>query len=368
MITSRRWHQVYEHQTYEEILQRMLDRVPDNVDKREGSLIYSALAPAAAELAQMYIELDVLYSLTFVDTAEGEELTKRCAEMGVYRKPATKARREGIFKGSNGIEMDVPIGSRFSIEDVTYKAIEKITTGHFILECETAGTIGNMKFGDLLPIDYIEGLVSATLGVVLIPGEDEESDEALRQRYYQTVNEPAFGGNISDYKQTINAIDGVGGTKVFPVWQGGGTVKCTIISSEYSVPSSQLVNHVQTIVDPIENSGEGLGTAPIGHKVTIVGVTGKTINIETTIALAQGVTVGQVQSSIENVIAEYLLSLRKEWANQVQLVVRIAQIDARILTVPGVVDVSNTKLNGATNNITLGEEEIPILGMVTINA
>lgn len=50
---------MYEEVTYEEILERMLERVPDDMDKREGSLIYDALAPAAIELQIMYIELDL---------------------------------------------------------------------------------------------------------------------------------------------------------------------------------------------------------------------------------------------------------------------------------------------------------------------
>ena len=41
---------MYEEVTYESILERMLEKVPDNMDKREGSIIYDALAPAAVEL------------------------------------------------------------------------------------------------------------------------------------------------------------------------------------------------------------------------------------------------------------------------------------------------------------------------------
>ena len=55
---------MYEEVTYEEILERMLERVPDDMDKREGSLIYDALAPAAIELQIMYIELDVILKET----------------------------------------------------------------------------------------------------------------------------------------------------------------------------------------------------------------------------------------------------------------------------------------------------------------
>ncbi|NLG89960.1 MAG: phage portal protein, partial [Clostridiaceae bacterium] len=35
---------MFEEQTFEAIMQRMLDRVPNNIDKREGSIIWNALA------------------------------------------------------------------------------------------------------------------------------------------------------------------------------------------------------------------------------------------------------------------------------------------------------------------------------------
>lgn len=358
---------MYESQTYEVILQRMLDRVSNDVDKRAGSVIWDALAPAAAELAQMYIELDVNYNLSFVDTATGDELTRKCAEFGVNREPATKARRKGLFYASGDVPLDVPVGSRFSINDVNYVAISKIVTGQWTLECEQTGIIGNQEFGALLPIDYVNNLARAELTDVLVPGEDEETDDALRARYYEVVNEPAFGGNISDYKQFINAIDGVGATKVFPTWQGGGTVKCTIIGADWNPPSTALITDVQTKVDPVVNSGKGYGTAPIGHTVTITGVTALTINVSTTVTLEAGTTAGQVQGPIEDAIDAYLLGLRKSWSTQDQIIVRVALIEAAILNVPGVIDVANTTLNGSAANITLGTEEAPNLGTVVIN-
>jgi uncharacterized phage protein gp47/JayE len=357
---------VYEHQTYEAILQRMLDRVPADIDKRPGSVIYDALAPAAAELAQLYAELDINYNLSFADTATGEYLTRRAAEFGIQRKPATRARREGRFYGASDVPLDILLGSRFSIEGINYAAVSKISTGIYNLECETAGTIGNQHFGALLPITFVPGLSRAELGAVLVPGEDEEDDETLRQRYYAAVNEPPFGGNVADYKQKIGAIEGVGNVKIFSVWQGGGTVKCAIIASDWSAPSPTLVSEVQEAIDP-PPQGEGYGLAPIGHRVTIAGVQPVTIDVTTTVTLAESVTPGQVQEPIGDVIESYLLSLRKDWAAQSQLVVRVSQIEAAILTVPGVIDVTGTTLNGSAANVTLGAEEIPVLGTVTIN-
>ncbi|WP_373233311.1 baseplate J/gp47 family protein [Cohnella sp.] len=358
---------MYEHMTFDFILQRMLSRVPDTLDKREGSVIYDACAPAAAELAQMYIELDVNYSLSFVDTASGEYLSRRTSEFGVNRAGATAAERKGLFYNSNNALMDVPLGGRYAIGDLTYAIQERFGVGTYKLTCETAGVVGNEQFGALLPIDYVANLSRAVLAEVLVPGEDEESDDALRQRFYAAVNEPAFGGNVADYKQRVNSIPGVGATKVYPVWQGGGTVKCTIIAADWTVPTATLVDEVQSRIDPIINSGKGLGHAPIGHEVTIAGVTGQAINVETTLTLASGVTPGQIQADVEGVIGAYLLELRQDWSHQQQLIVRTAQIDARLLAVQGIEDVSDTEINGTVANLTLGADEVPLMGTVTVH-
>ena len=41
---------MYENVTYEVILQRMLECVPDQFDKREGSVIWDTHSPTAIEL------------------------------------------------------------------------------------------------------------------------------------------------------------------------------------------------------------------------------------------------------------------------------------------------------------------------------
>lgn len=356
---------MYENQTYEVILQRMLDRVPATVDKREGSVIHDALAPAAAELAQAYIELDVILNETFADTANGEFLTRRAAERGISRKLAAKTIRLGIFTGAGGVAFNPPIGSRFSGDDLNYVVLGKITDGQFRMECETAGEVGNSYTGILLPIGYISGLATATLTDILVPGENEEPDDNLRERYFANLVSRAYGGNITDYKQKANELPGVGGVKVYPVWDGGGTVKLTIIGSDYNVPSSALINNVQTAIDPEGNQGEGYGLAPIGHIVTVVGVEEAEVNIESTIAFQDGYTWPDVKPGIESVINNYFAELRSAWADSTSLVIRISQIETRALKAPGVLDIQNTKINGLQQNLALGADEIPVLGEVT---
>ena len=65
---------MYEDITYEAILQRMLDRVPDKFDKREGSVIWDTHSPTAIELQILYLELDAILREAYGDTASREFL------------------------------------------------------------------------------------------------------------------------------------------------------------------------------------------------------------------------------------------------------------------------------------------------------
>lgn len=343
--------------TYEEILQRMLDRVPNNIDKREGSIIYNALAPAAVELAQMYIEVEKILNEGFADTASREYLIKRAAERGITPYPTTPA----IVKGEFNI--DVPIGSRFSLDDLNYVVVEKIEPGIFKLQCETSGSKANGYLGTLIPVEYIEGLTTAEVTEILVPGEDEEETEAFRERYFRSFDPESYGGNIADYKQKTKSIPGVGGVKVYPVWNGGGTVKLVIINSEYQKPSSELVDQVQTIIDPVQNQGMGLGVAPIGHVVTVEEVKERVVNISTNITYQQGWQWEDIKPYIEEAIDEYFLELIKEWED-VDIIIRISQIETRILGIEGVIDVGNTEINGVAENLVLESDEIPVRGEI----
>lgn len=95
------------------------------------------------------------------------------------------------------------------------------------------------------------------------------------------------------YVEKTDALDGVGGTVVIPVWNGGGTVKLIIINSDFGVASSALVKAVQEAIDP-DPQGTGSGIAPIGHTVTVVSAVGKTVSIKSRITLNDGYQWSQV--------------------------------------------------------------------------
>ena len=359
---------MYEAITYEGILGRMLDSIPNNVDKREGSVIWDALAPAAAELKLMYIELDDIMRQSFADTASREYLMRRAAERGMAPYPATKAVLRGEFEPGH---IDLT-GKRFSMPNTNmrYAVREKISSDEgkslYRLECETAGSEGNHYLGKIIPIDYINGLQSAELTDLPIPAKDEEDTESLRYRYLSSFDEQAYGGNVKDYLEKTNALEDVGATKVTPHWQGGGTVKLTILNGEYQQASPTLVDKVQQTIDPTRD-GLGVGIAPIGHIVTVDTVQPAYVEITADITFHPGFLWADAEAEATRRVEEYLLELRKGWANKVDLEVVLADIVTRIYSVPEVYDIQNTCINGAAENLRLAGNEIPMLGGIVPN-
>lgn len=344
--------------TFEEIINRCLSKIDGKFDKSEGSFIYSAIAPACFEMAQMYVELETAENKYFADTAYGEYLERRARERGITRKDATKALRLGEF------DVSIPSGSRFSIEDITYVS-KTLASDRVILECEQAGSIGNKYTGDLVPLTNINGLTSAKLTDIIEYGYDEESDSDLRSRYYERFDGEGFGGNVRDYIIKTKEIEGVGAVKVTPIWNGKGTVKITILNSDFNKPTAEQVERVQTIIDPINAQGQGAGVAPINHIVTVVAASETVINVQFNITLQDGNEWEDVLPSIQNVIKSYFIELNKTWESTESLVVRVTWIESRILDLEGILDIQDTTLNGNTGNLLLSKDSIPILGEVT---
>lgn len=352
---------MYEDQTYENILARALAKVATNVDKREGSLIMNAIAPVSAEHANIYILLDSIIRNGYVDTADIREyVVYRCRERGINPYGATQAVLKGKFN------MSIPLGSRFNHDTLNYTAkafIEEAEGSYYYqMECETAGEIGNKGFGELTSIEYLDKDLEGELVELLIPADDDESIESLKERYLNSFDSNPYGGNKQDYKEKTKALDGVGGCIVIPVWDGGGTVKLLIIDSEFNKATPTLVASVQEQIDPIPQ-GEGNGVAPIGHTVTVATPEELTVNVKAKITLNDGYSWSSIRAEITTALEEYFLELRECWEDE-NVIVRISQIENRILNLEGVLDVADTQLNGITSNLAVDREYLPILGGV----
>lgn len=368
--------------TYQELLEQLLDRVPDTFDKRDMSPIQVAAGMTAYGLELYYIALAEVQREGLIQTATGEQLDLLSVVAGTTRYQASPAVRLGIF------DTAVPLGSRFSTingENSIDFQVTAVTTGpdegsyYYQLTAETPGSIGNDYTGPILPITAIPNLSSAQITDILVPGDDTETDDEYRERVLEALNDRPFAGNIAAYRQEILSIDGVGAVQVYPTWNGGGTVKCSILGADFLAASPTLIENVQTAIDPTVNQGIGLGYAPIGAQVTITTPTTVSINVTATLLLAPGYNIEQVQPLVEQQIENYLLSVRQEWDTNVSATgvqyaanVYVSRVISAIVNATGVVNVQSLTLNGENQDISLTEtgttQEIPILGAVNLSA
>lgn len=404
---------MYEKMTDDFLRERMLARVSDKLDKRPSALIYDTHEAAANELAILYVELEYLLKNSYGDSASREFLVLLCRDRGIIPDPATKAVLRGIFVP----DKVVGAGQRFNIGEMNYvftgKRVED-EKGGWEVQCEKAGTEGNKYLGSMIPMDYVAGLERAELTEVLIPGRDEEDTEELRKRYFDSFDERAFGGNRADYLSKVRGMEGIGGVKVARIWNGdlrpahmipakevrewytsaigtlpkeaaswlsavyaagcekkltvGGTVLVTVVGSEdFGEVSNVLLQRVQTALDPEENAGEGYGLAPIGHVVRVRSAEPVGIEVQTRIIFEEGYGWSGLSAAIGEAVDAYLLELRQGWAQRTSTAVRISQIESRILAVKGVADVADTRLNGAAENLILGEYQIPVKGDIAFS-
>ena len=377
--------------TFEKILDRCLanDRLV-NVDKRVGSIIYDALAPVCLELAEAYAKMDILEEQTYLMTATGNNLDKRVYDYGISRTKATQALRIAEFKkyktNTNGdfvynennerilIDMDIPIGSRFSTpenSEITYTYVGK-TDNHNILQCEQVGTKGNEHLGTILPLSPIVDLIEANIVSTYKPAEDDETDTELRARAVANLNYASFGGNIEDYIEKTNAIDGVGQTKVFPAWQYNGSVLLSIVDPLYNPITEEFERNLKEQIDPESNTGEGIGFAPIGHYVTITTPVKRFIDIQLTLEFRNTETIESIQEDVERKIEEYFETVRKSYGQDVNLTIYRADIIVYVKQLEYIMNVSDVKLNGEMQDIVyvdeglIGRQYLPYVGGVTI--
>lgn len=347
----------YEDKTVEALLEALLENVDDSIDKREGSVTYDLTYPAAIELSNAYVELDTVLLLGFADTTEGNYLDMRAGEHGVTRKPAVKSQGSVTFSGPNST--NIPAGTRIQTtgsEPVFFVTKSEVTivngTATVAAEAEVGGLAGNVAQNTItaLAAGPLYGIVTVNNPASFDGGSDTEDDASLLKRLKDRVQKPATSGNANQYRQWALEVAGVGDAKVYPVWNGGGTVKVVLLDTEKTAPT-------QAIIDAVEAHIEA--NRPIGATVTVVGASELAISVSATLTLAAGATLSEVQSQFTTALVDYLQSVA--FTGDLIRYTRIANL---LLDVPPIIDYANLTVNGGTVNIQPTDDEVGVVGSV----
>lgn len=347
---------MYENKTYELIKENILNGIP-NIDKREGSFINDMVSPLSIEFEDAYEEFKKILGIMFLEDSSGDYLEKRAGEYGIKRKLGTNSIGKVKFTGTDGTV--IPTGSLVGTPTgLLYETTEeKIITSGIVevnIKSKEIGSRYNVIANAInqIPIS-ITGISSCTNESVTLGGTDNEKEEDLLVRTLLQIQNPATSGNAMHYKLWALEVNGVGDVKVFPLWNGNGTVKVIPITTEKRTPSEEIL---QSVREKIEEK------RPIGASVTVIAPEEVILNIEATINI-------DPTFSKENIKTEY----EKEFVNYIKnSVFKLNNVDyykclSIFYEIPGVIEVTNFTLNNATSNVNISSSQIQVAGTVTVN-
>lgn len=354
---------------FTEALERMKAALSNPLSKIEGSFSMFNLRAVAKEFSVSYNQMQIMNDNWSLDTATGTYLDKKSEDFGVDRHYARSTWGEVTFTGLDGVVVPSDTVVAAPAYGVQFATVGDVTlnggTATAEVTCTTIGTAGNVPAGSITQImTSIAGVSSVTNDKDFSSGVNREDDDTFRERIYEKIRDPATSGNKADYRNWAREIAGVGRVKVLSLWNGPGTVKVTFLDSNGDPASEDLVEEVQTHIDP-EPQQEGNGRAPIGALVTVTTASTKTVNVSAKVSLGVAGDISQVESDFSAALDAYF---REIGYDEKTKIVSTAKIGNILFDVPGVVDydVTSLQVNGSTAAVSIGDEEVLRAGTLTL--
>jgi uncharacterized phage protein gp47/JayE len=373
------------------IFERMLGYVTDDRDKREGSVIYDAVKPAAEEVSSMQVELDEVQAQSKALTATGDDLDDHVAMNGTTRLAATKGKviiaAYSAYNGSgdsSNVTMELSSGVRFSTVDMdttyTFAVGAKVTDATYtadypecyLAECDTAGYIGDASLaGTQVQVSgssSVSGLAYAEIIGVSDAGSDEEDDDALRERFIDSFSYEGFGGNRPQYLKLISENDSLKSMQVLQLYTGaGGRVVVSALDSGYGAFDSTALAGFMNVLDPQTYSGTGAGLVPMGHRVIVCSPDDFPLSVAVTDGeLLTGWTQATAGAALLSDIETVISGLQTDWASaddhyQYPTVeIPLTTIYSKMLQyMKGDLTVNGQTVNGDSANLSVGTFTVP---------
>lgn len=284
------------------LLQDMLNVSSDVLDKREGSVLYDAIASVAVANGDLLTGLiPTLYQAFQLLYAKGDDLDAWAANFGLIRLGSLPTYYHYVDTWSEESPNDTLLvgdvlrshnsNVRWIITSVEEKVVKSETDGNFQ---ETTG-------GVLEPERYLSALESVVFGTLYEAGRDVESDESLRERILR-AQKVAVGGSLLEYVYLVLSVyaeegnQSFYGVQVYPLSRCCGRVFVVPYHQHFRQDNAGRVRcateeertALAQWLDPQDERGFGMGHIPIGHHVYVVGADARPIDFHFRLELEEG--------------------------------------------------------------------------------
>jgi uncharacterized phage protein gp47/JayE len=331
-------------------------RLPQLSDFQEGSVIRSLFESFAVEMTILYEQLDLVYQAGFIDTAEGAQLDRVVAILGIKRNEPDFAAGQVTFTRDPGSReaLTIPLGTlvttiddeRQGLVKKAYLTLEEahLAVGQNQVEVKVQATVRGRQ------------MVTSAATIVVMPrpqpgvksvdntqaihflGRDRETDEELRQRA----------------KQGLLASGRASGTALEMALLSMPDVRAVRIKEEASRPGV-----VQIYVDGLNERNRESLTARV-DEVRAAGIyvalePAQPINLTLTLRITLAAQVkGEEQVALESRISEAV----ETFINRLPMgqALLFSQLTAEVLKFKGVIDLEDFRVEAARPTLLQGEQ------------
>lgn len=231
-----------------------------------GNSVLRVIADVNAGLSHLVLRyIDWLARQLLPDSAE-EEWLDRHGNIWLTNSDGSKGRKAPVFAqgtvtltGDNGTV--IPPFISMSYGDASFQTTEQVTLGLTPVSVAaialTEGIIGNVDNGQTMTITNAPvGLDSSATVVLMDGGVDRESNDELRMRVLQRIQNPPMGGDKADYERWALACPGVTRAWAYPLEMGIGTITVRFLmdnlrASNHGIPGQADVQMVSDYIDTV---------------------------------------------------------------------------------------------------------------------
>nr|WP_315058748.1 baseplate J/gp47 family protein [uncultured Lysinibacillus sp.] len=167
----------------------------------------------AQQKAEDNEELEQVYNARFVDTSEGASLDANVKRV-ITRKRWTKATGEVIVNLDKGAKINIGdlFRTKYNVYFKALEAIDAVEDGSYRVSVEALeyGAIGNVEPNDIsIIVNPQSGINSVTNQDAFFNGQDEEMDEKLQDRYYESLGKLGSRRVESIEANVLDDVEGV---------------------------------------------------------------------------------------------------------------------------------------------------------------
>lgn len=331
----------------------MISEMPSTYSKMKGTWLWEMFKAFALKIYELLQLLTDTANKLNIENLQGDELD-------AYVKQWTDVTRKKAQRASGYVEVTgsgiIYSGTLVSADSMQYEVVADVKidgTATVPIVAVEPGESGNTAENTVTTMVTSNANVKSITNLKPIEGgTDEETDKALRDRYYLRLRMPATSGNKAHYILWATECAGVGGAKATRDTKVANKVNVYICDDAGQTADEVTVKLVQDYIDPHIN-GDGSGTAPIGAICEVFSAGIKAINISGKIELDNTIDATEVINNIKINLNNYLSQI-----NFQKTELSYAKLLNIALSSDGVNDITDFMLNDGYTNITCAETEI----------